>query len=160
MRKPSRRSASAAADLYAAAEMRREEPTAAEAAFARILDELGNGALKGEYKREWPAGRWLIDFYFPALRLAIEIDGGYHRAPSRWRRDLVKTAELEAMGLTVLRLTNAEVLGDREHLLSRLREAWRRAQWQARASRHGAREPAAWYGPAASGWAGWFTAPA
>lgn len=101
--------------------------TRAEAELERILNSLGNGALRGEFKREWRVGDWALDFYFQDIRLAIEVDGGYHRARSRWRKDLQKTRELEARHITVLRLTNAEVLGDRERLVSRLRAAWRAA---------------------------------
>ena len=103
----------------------RRQPTPAEAELERILNTLGGGALAGEFWREFPVGNWLIDFYFPAIKLAIEVDGGYHRAPLQWRRDLHKTAELEARGITVLRLTNAEVLGARERLIEKLRVAWR-----------------------------------
>ena len=131
----------------------RRQPTPAEAELERILNTLGGGALAGEFWREFPVGNWLIDFYFPAIKLAIEVDGGYHRAPLQWRRDLHKTAELEARGITVLRLTNAEVLGERARLIEKLRVAWRvaRAQTSARTNMRGnstgdrfeVREPAA-----------------
>ena len=104
------------------------EPTAAEAELERIFNILGGGALAGEFVREWPLGNWFIDFYFPAVKLAIEVDGGYHRAPLQWRRDLHKAAELDAEGITLLRLTNAEVFGERQHLIEKLRAAWRVAQ--------------------------------
>ena len=132
-------------DRYEAADTRRLQPTPAEAAFACILDELGDGALRGEYKREWPVGQWCLDFYFPAIKLAIEIDGGYHRAQSQWRQDQRRTAELEAAGITVLRVINAEVFGDRERLIERLRAAWRQAILKTRADGNVAREPAALY---------------
>ena len=106
------------------------QPTPAEAELERILNTLGGGALAGEFWREYPVGNWLLDFYFPAIKLAIEVDGGYHRAPLQWRRDLHKTAELEALGITVLRLTNAEVSGERDRLIEKLRAAWRVAQQQ------------------------------
>lgn len=99
--------------------------THAEAELEKILNSLGNGALRGEFQREWRVGDWAVDFYFAQIRLAIEVDGGYHRALSRWRKDLHKTRDLEARGITVLRLTNSEVLGDRQGLVIRLRAAWR-----------------------------------
>ena len=132
-------------DRYEAADTRRLQPTPAEAAFACILDELGDGALRGEYKREWPVGQWCLDFYFPAIKLAIEIDGGYHRAQSQWRQDQRRTAELEAAGITVLRIVNAEVFGDRARLIERLRAAWRQAVLKARTDGNVAREPLALY---------------
>ncbi len=129
-------------ERYAAADLRRLEPTPAEAELERILRELGAGALAGEFRREWPVGDWLVDFYFPTIRLGIEVDGGYHRAQSRWRLDLAKTRDLEERGITVLRLINAEVFGDREHLVARLRAAWRAAVDNMRRNPTNLREPA------------------
>lgn len=114
--------------MDALAGARRSVPTSAEAMLERILSQLGDGVLSGTFKREHRVGNWLADFYFPAIRLAIEVDGGYHRAQSRWRKDLRKTADLTAQGITVLRLTNAQVFGDRAVLVELLRGAWRSAR--------------------------------
>ncbi len=112
----------------ALARTRRSAPTSAEAALSQLLNQLGDGALAGMFEREHRLGSWIVDFYFPAIRLAIEVDGGYHRAQSRWRKDLRKTADLTAQGITVLRLTNAQVFGDRTVLVELLRGAWRSAR--------------------------------
>ena len=122
-------------ELYAAGDARRLAPTAAEAALEALLNELGEGALRGEFKREWPFRGWYLDFYFPAIGLAIEVDGGYHRLQARWREDQLKERALEGAGLTLLRLTNREVLHDRERVVRRLREAWRTALLRQRGAR-------------------------
>jgi len=115
---------------------RRERPTRAERALAAILNELNDGALEGRFRREWVCGgRWIVDFYFPEVRLAIEVDGGYHRSTFQLGWDLFKAAELEAAGLTLLRLTNQEVFGDPERLLAKLRHAWRAALGNGRKAR-------------------------
>ena len=107
---------------------RREHPTRAERTLATILNEANGGALDGRFRREWVCGgRWIVDFYFPEVRLAIEVDGGYHRSTFQLGWDLFKATELEAAGMTLLRLTNQEVLGDRERLLAKLRRGWRAA---------------------------------
>jgi very-short-patch-repair endonuclease len=107
---------------------RREHPTRAERALATVLNEVNGGALEGRFRREWVCGgRWIVDFYFPEVRLAIEVDGGYHRSTFQLGWDLFKATELEAAGMTLLRLTNQEVLGDREWLLAKLRRGWRAA---------------------------------
>ena len=129
-------------DRCAAVELRQIKSTAAEVELERILNTLGDGALAGEFRREWPIGRWLVDFYFPDIRLAIEVDGGYHRAQTRWRKDLRKTAELDGLGITVLRLNNNEVFGERTRLVNRLREAW----LHARRGSNVVKEPLAIYG--------------
>jgi very-short-patch-repair endonuclease len=119
------------AALQLIADVRRERPTRAERALAALLGELGGGALEGEFRRERVCGRWIVDFYFPAVRLAIEVDGGYHRSTAQRSRDLFKAAELEAAGITLVRLTNEEVLGERGRLVAKLREAWRAARRRA-----------------------------
>jgi len=123
---------------------RREHPTRAERALAAILNEVNGGALEGRFRREWVCGRrWIVDFYFPEVCLAIEVDGGYHRSTFQLGWDLFKTAELESAGITLLRLTNQEVFGDRVRLLGKLRRAWRTALDSGRrARRSSARSPA------------------
>jgi very-short-patch-repair endonuclease len=134
LRRPYALRAPHALELIAAE--RRERPTRAERALAAILNELNDGALEGCFRREWVCGgRWIVDFYFPEVRLAIEVDGGYHRSTFQLGWDLFKAAELEAAGLTLLRLTNQEVLGDRERLLTKLRHAWRAALGNGRKAR-------------------------
>jgi very-short-patch-repair endonuclease len=122
-----------AATLELVAQERRDHPTRAERALARILCEVNGGALEGRFRREWICGRrWIVDFYFPEVRLAIEVDSGYHRSTFQLGWDLFKAAELEAAGVTLLRLTNQEVLGDRERLLAKVRQGWRAAAAKAR----------------------------
>jgi very-short-patch-repair endonuclease len=123
------------ATLALVADERREHPTRAERALAAILGELNDGALDGRFRREWVCGgRWIVDFYFPEVRLAIEVDGGYHRSTAQKGRDHFKEGGLAAAGVTLLRLTNGEVCGDRERLLGKLRQAWRTARRNARRS--------------------------
>ena len=140
-----RKSDASFAELYAAGDARRLAPTRAEAALEALLNELGNGALRGEFKREWPFEGWFLDFYFPQIRLAIEVDGGYHRAQSQWREDQLKAQALETQGITLLRLTNAQVLGDKPALIQMLRAAWRAALHRSRTQQHEARETPAAY---------------
>ncbi len=55
-------------------------------------------------------GRYIVDFYCPALQLAIEIDGGHHFRPEVRAYDAVRTAYLNGLGVQVVRITNSEVL--------------------------------------------------
>jgi len=136
LRKPRRRGTLRDPEAFElAARERREQPTRAERELAAILSGLNEGALEGRFRREWVCGEWIVDFYFPEVRLGIEVDGGYHRSTLQHGRDLVKTSGLEDAGVTLLRLTNAEVFGDRARLVGKLREAWRSAARRARRGR-------------------------
>jgi len=133
-----RRTLADAETLRLIANERREHPTRAERALAAILNGLNEGALDGRFRREWVCGgRWIVDFYFPEVRLGIEVDGGYHRSTTQKGWDLFKEGGLESAGVTLLRLTNEEVFGDRERLLRKLRQAWRTALRNARRSTSG-----------------------
>jgi len=133
-----RRTLADAETLRLIADERREHPTRAERALAAILNGLNEGALDGRFRREWVCGgRWIVDFYFPEVRLGIEVDGGYHRSTTQKGWDLFKEGGLESAGVTLLRLTNEEVFGDREPLLKKLRQAWRAALRNARRSTSG-----------------------
>lgn len=110
------------------AEYRRRNPTPAEAELMSILNSLNDGVLRGKFVREHViSGKWIVDFFFPEIRLAIEVDGSFHLQGHQMRRDVLKDADCKRFDITVLRLRNAEVAGDRMHLTAKLRDAWRRA---------------------------------
>ncbi len=66
------------------------------------------GGLK--FRRQHPAGAYVLDYYSPAARLCVEIDGASHNA--RTGQDAARDAWLAAQGITTLRLPAALVLDD------------------------------------------------
>ena len=50
-----------------------------------------------------------MNFYCPALRLAVELDGGQHFDPQGQAYDARRTGGLERLGVKVLRVSNLEV---------------------------------------------------
>jgi very-short-patch-repair endonuclease len=72
-------------------------------------------ALRGKqmagvsFRRQHPVGDYVVDFYCPAAKLAIELDGGQHGFAANVRRDNRRTAELKATGIRVLRFWNNEL---------------------------------------------------
>ncbi|RTL65997.1 MAG: DUF559 domain-containing protein [Hyphomicrobiales bacterium] len=110
-----------------AARMRRW-PTAAEERLNDILLSLNHGVLKGKFKTQHVvSGDHIVDFYFPKIRLAIEVDGGIHDTEGQRKRDAEKDRYCESIDVTVLRLSNNQVYGKRENLIDSLRSGWRRA---------------------------------
>ena len=60
-----------------------------------------------------PKRRWRFDFYFPAQKIAVEVEGGYggrHQRRSGFEGDAYKYAHAALMGITVLRFTTAMVM--------------------------------------------------
>ena len=53
--------------------------------------------------------RYILDFYAPSIKLAIEIDGGQHYEDEAIAYDRERTALLQEKGVTVLRFTNDDI---------------------------------------------------
>lgn len=53
-----------------------------------------------------------IDVAFPDIRLAVELDGGFHSIKSRQKKDQERTKELNKLGWKVLRFSNRQVTKD------------------------------------------------
>lgn len=64
------------------------------------------------FRHQHPAGDYVLDFFCPRCRLALEVDGEAHDRGDRPERDLVRDAWLAAQGGRVLRVSAKDVLGD------------------------------------------------
>ncbi len=70
---------------------------------------LRSGQLDGlKFRRQHPIGSYMADFYCAQLKLVIELDGMSH--VGRADRDERRQKYIEAQGLTVLRITNDDLL--------------------------------------------------
>ncbi len=56
------------------------------------------------FRRQHPLGPYILDFYCPATRLAVEIDGFSHAMGDRGARDERRDAWLKTQGVQVLRI--------------------------------------------------------
>jgi very-short-patch-repair endonuclease len=75
----------------------------------RLWQKLRNKQLGVDFRRQHPAGNFILDFYCPALRLAIELDGGQHAEIKALDRDEKRRRWLAERGATLLRYWNSEV---------------------------------------------------
>jgi very-short-patch-repair endonuclease len=64
------------------------------------------------FRRQYPIGPYILDFYCASARLAVELDGAAHDFEERLRRDHYRDARLTARGIRIVRFTAAEVLDD------------------------------------------------
>ncbi len=88
----------------------RTNSTGAEAALWAALRNRKLGGAK--FRRQHPLGRYIADFYCHDSLLVIELDGSVHDDAGQAAYDLVRQKEIEERGLTVLRLSNEEVIED------------------------------------------------
>ena len=75
----------------------------------RLWQKLRNRQLGVDFRRQHPAGSFVLDFYCPALRLAIELDGGQHAEAEHEARDRQRQGWLIERGVTILRFWNSDV---------------------------------------------------
>ena len=61
------------------------------------------------FQRQKAIGNYIADFYCAKARLVVEFDGGEHYTPEQINKDNIRTAELENMNLTVLRILNRDI---------------------------------------------------
>ena len=84
-------------------------------------------ALRGKqldglkFRSQHPVGQFILDFWCPACRLAVELDGGAHEGQEQ--QDQACTEKLEEYGYRVIRFRNEEVLNDLPSVLERIRQA-------------------------------------
>ena len=89
----------------------------------RIWARLRGGVVDGwKVRRQHPIGRYVVDFACAPLRLVIEIDGGVHERDEVVLNDHYRQQEIEALGWTVIRFTNAEALTDPARIDAAIRE--------------------------------------
>lgn len=107
------------------AEENRRRKTEAEVHLDEFLHGLDGGVFRGQYVCQWAfGGKWILDVYFPRLRLGFEVDGGYHERPDRKEKDRLKARACADIGITLIRFTNDEITrGDRDALAARVRSA-------------------------------------
>ena len=89
----------------------------------RLWDRLRAARIDGHhFRRQHPVGRYFADFACDRLRLILEIDGGVHDRDDVVLRDHLRQTELEALGWTVLRFRNEEVLTRPERVTAAIRD--------------------------------------
>jgi len=79
--------------------------------------------LKGyNFYRQKNISNYIVDFYCPAAKLVIEIDGGQHYSQEGSEKDRVRDRYLAGLGFTVLRFSDREVLKNIDGVIERIYE--------------------------------------
>ena len=99
----------------------RKNPTEAE---KHLWGRLRRRQVLGfRFRRQQVIGRYIVDFYCPEAKLAVEIDGGVHLRRKMY--DESRENELRSRGIVVLRFRNEEVMSDVNRVVERIAGALR-----------------------------------
>ena len=101
----------------------RHEPTPSE---QRLWGVLRRNQLEGlTFRRQHPIAqtRFIADFCCPALKLIVEIDGGYHNEVEQSEQDKIREELIAEFGYTFVRFTNEQIMNDMTNVLQAIRTA-------------------------------------
>jgi len=109
-------------DLGNCGRLRRHAPEAER----KLWQALRAGGLGTKFRLQYSVDAFVLDFYAPQSKLAIEVDGDSHFTPEAMAYDAARSRHLSSFGIQVLRVTNAEVCTNLDGVLSTIAEAVRR----------------------------------
>lgn len=109
-------------------EFRRELRSSLTPAEAALWQILRGSKLDGrKFRRQHSVGGYILDFYCPAEKLAIELDGQVHLSGRAREHDHARRIYLEGKGINVVRIENRYVFDDREWVVDLIRGNFRGA---------------------------------
>ena len=76
-----------------------------------------------QFYRQKPIGNYIADFYAPAAKLVVELDGAQHLELGQAKYDAQRTRDLEQEGLKVLRFDDRQALLQTESVLEAIFQA-------------------------------------
>lgn len=79
----------------------------------------GKQMMGYDFHRQKPVDEYIVDFYCPTLKLAIEIDGASHAFKEQ--EDKKRQARLEKLGIRFLRFDDLDVKFQMEKVLETIR---------------------------------------
>ncbi|WP_231507394.1 MULTISPECIES: endonuclease domain-containing protein [unclassified Flavobacterium] len=105
--------------IFSNAKKLRDNATEAE---EKLWLAVKNYQIEGfKFRRQHPLSFYVADFYCHALKLVIEIDGGYHLTEEQQLLDEERTKHIEFQGLKVIRFTNEEVLAQLPEVIDKIK---------------------------------------
>lgn len=100
----------------------RNNLTPAEASLWKLLQGKQLGGRK--FRRQHSIGNYILDFYCPSQKLAIELDGAGHYTEEGLIKDEIRTQFLNAFGIKVLRFENKLVFEKTEWVLEEISKSF------------------------------------
>ena len=77
----------------------------------------GRQLLGCKFRRQHSVGAFVIDFYSPEIRLAIELDGDSHFREGAREYDEQRTQFIERFGIGIVRILNSDVCDNLDGVL-------------------------------------------
>ena len=89
----------------------------------RIWSKIRLEQLKGrKFYRQKIIGHYIVDFFCPKAKLAIELDGSQHHLENMLEADKIRDAYLRNKGIKVLRFTDTDALSNTDGVIEKILE--------------------------------------
>ena len=88
--------------------LRAEMSISEQVLWKRIRDKK----LGHKFRRQHPIGKYVLDFYCPALKLCVEVDGEQHKF--RVEADKARDTFLLSRGILTIRIPSMQLFGEEE----------------------------------------------
>ena len=75
-----------------------------------------------QFYRQKNIGSYIVDFYCPAGKLVVEIDGGQHYEKDNMKKDQERDLYLKKLDFTVMRFSDMDVLKNIDGVVERIYE--------------------------------------
>ena len=85
----------------------RRDQTPAEKLVWRFLRNRRTKNCK--FRRQYSIDQYIIDFYSPEIKLAVELDGNIHDLPDQKKYDIERQKYLENYGIKFIRIKNEKL---------------------------------------------------
>lgn len=90
----------------------------------RLWEHIRKKQILGvRFRRQFSIGHYIVDFYSPKIKLAIEIDGKSHDSEPKREYDATREKEIRQLGINVLRFRNHEVLDEIDNVVRKIEDA-------------------------------------
>ena len=81
----------------------------------------GQRLVAVKVRRQHAVGGFVLDFYIPAAKVAIEVDGSIHDDAETKAQDDARTEIIGQYGIELIRFRNEEVLNELDSVLQRIK---------------------------------------
>lgn len=108
--------------LHRELEKRKQLKRNSTASEVLLWNELRNNKIGEKVRRQFSVGSYVLDFYIPKLRIAIEIDGKYHEDKERAEYDWLLQREIESLGIKFIRFKNELVLSGPNEVIVQIKQ--------------------------------------
>jgi very-short-patch-repair endonuclease len=85
-----------------------------------LWQELRYKKLGVRFLRQYSIGSYVVDFYAPEIKLAIEVDGATHITKEEIEYDKKRQLKIESLKIVFQRFTNSEIYEDLFNVIEKI----------------------------------------